>query len=116
MEFKIDASNKILGRLASEVAFLLRGKETARFNPRRLSENRVVVFNTDKIRVTGKKREQKLYRRHSGYHGGLKEATFEEVYAKDSRLPLRYAVMGMLPKNKLRAKMIKNLILKKSKE
>lgn len=113
MEYKIDATNKVLGRLASEVAVLLRGKNDPSFDPSRASDNKVVVNNTDKIAVTGRKMVQKLYRRHSGYHGGLKEERLRDLMARDSRLALRKAVLGMLPKNKLRAKFIRNLILHK---
>lgn len=110
-EFKIDAAHKILGRIASEAAFLLRGKNAPDFEPSRVSENKVVIFNTDKMRVTGKKLTDKIYYQHSGYHGGLKEERLIDLMKRDSRLPLRYAVMGMLPKNKLRSRMIKNLAL-----
>jgi len=113
MEYKIDASEKILGRLASEVAILLRGKNGPQFNPARLSGNRVIVFNTDRIHVTGKKLLQKLYRRHSGYHGGLKEVQLKDLMARDSRLVLRHAVWGMLPKNRSRKVVITHLILHK---
>lgn len=116
MEYKINASDKILGRLASEIAMLLRGKDSPSFDPARLSNNKVVVTNTDRIRVTGKKLSQKLYRRHSGYHGGLKEVKLRDVLARDSRLALKYAVLGMLPKNKLRSKLIKNLTLVKGEQ
>lgn len=115
-EFKIDAAYKILGRVASEVAFLLRGKNAPDFEPSRMSENKVVVFNTDKMRVTGKKLTDKIYYQHSGYHGGLKEERLIDLMKRDSRLPLRYAVMGMLPKNKLRSRMIKNLALFRKEE
>lgn len=111
MEDKIDATNKILGRLASEVALFLRGKNDPRFDPSRLNTNKVVVFNTDKMSFTGKKVSQKLYRRHSGFHGGLKEESLAKLMMRDSRLVLRHAVTGMLPKNKLRSRMLKNLIL-----
>ena len=113
MEYKIDASNKILGRLASEVAVLLRGKNDPRFNPTKLSGNTITVYNTDKIAVTGRKMSQKMYRRHSGYIGSLKEETLARVIEKDSRRVIREAVMGMLPKNRSRAKIIKNLTLVK---
>lgn len=113
MEYKIDATSKILGRLASEVAVLLRGKNEPSFDPSRVSGNKVMVSNTDKIAITGRKMVQKLYRRHSGYHGGLKEEKLRDLMVRDSREVLRKAVMGMLPKNKLRAKFIKNLILYK---
>lgn len=113
MEYKIDATNKILGRLASEVASLLRGKNSPSFEPSRFSHNEVTVFNTDKIKVSGRKMVQKLYRRHSGFHGGLKEESLRDLMVRDSRLAFRKAVLGMLPKNKLRARFIKNLILLK---
>lgn len=113
MEYKLDATNKILGRLATEVAVLLRGKNAPSFDPAKLSGNKVFIYNTDKIKFSGKKTSQKLYRHHSGYHGGLKEEKLEDLVKRDSRLVLKYAVMGMLPKNRQRAKIIKNLILTK---
>lgn len=113
MEYKLDATNKILGRLASEVAILLRGKKSPRFDPAKLSPHKVTIYNTDKIRVTGKKMTQKLYRRHSGYIGRLKEEKLKDRLARDSRQVLRDAVMGMLPKNKLRKRIVQNLILLK---
>lgn len=111
MEFKIDATNKILGRLATDVSVLLRGKNSPSFDPSKLSANRVVVYNTDKIKISGKKMAQKLYRRHSGYHGGLKEEKLHNLMTRDSRLVLKHAVNGMLPKNKLRSRFIKNFSL-----
>lgn len=113
MEYKIDATNKILGRLASEVAVKLRGKEKAQFSPSHASGNRVVIFNTDHVRVTGRKEIQKLYRRHSGYLGNLREENLRTLMARDSRRVIAEAVSGMLPKNKLRKQMMKNLILVK---
>lgn len=110
MDYKIDAANKILGRLASEIATLLRGKNDPRFDPSRSLGNTITVSNVDKIRVTGKKLDQKLYRRHSGYHGGLKEEKLQEIIKRDASIALRRAVLGMLPKNKLRSRFIKNLI------
>lgn len=100
-----------MGRLASEISLLLRGKNNPWFNPARPAENRVTVFYTDKIRVTGKKLIQKRYRRHSGYHGGLKEERLKEALARDSRRVVRHAVMGMLPKNKTRKRTIARLTL-----
>lgn len=111
MEYKIDATNKILGRLATEAAVLLRGKNSPNFNPARFVKNNVIIYNTDKIRVTGRKMNQKLYHRHSGYPGGLKEEKLRDLITRDSRQAMRYAVMGMLPKNKLRKRWIRNLIL-----
>ncbi len=113
MEYKIDASEKILGRLATEIAVKLRGKNDPRFDPARPSDIKVSVFNTDKIRVSGRKPAQKLYRRHSGYHGGLKEEKFADLVLRDSRLVIRRAVMGMLPKNRSRRRIIKNLTLQR---
>ena len=111
MDYKIDATNKILGRLAGEVSILLRGKNDPRFSPSRPLGNRVTVYNMDKIRVSGKKMDQKLYRRHSGFHGGLKETKLKDMMRRDSRLVIRNAVIGMLPKNKLRDRLMKNLML-----
>lgn len=111
MEYKLDAANKVLGRLAAEIAILLQGKDDPRYNPMRGSGRRVTVYRTDRVRVTGRKMAQKQYRHHSGYPGGLKEETLERLIARDSRLVLRHAVMGMLPKNKLRARRMKNLTL-----
>lgn len=109
----IDATDEILGRLAVHIALRLRGKDAADFNPGGAPHVRVTVTHTDRIRVTGKKADQKLYRRHSGYPGGLKEESYARLFARDSRAVLRHAVSGMLPKNRLRARMMKNLILYK---
>jgi len=107
----IDADNRILGRLAVEIADLLRGKNKPSFVPYLDVGDEVVVINTDKIRVTGKKLKQKIYYQHSGYPGGLKEITLEKALKKDSRKVVHAAVYGMLPKNKLRNKIIKKLKL-----
>lgn len=109
----IDADNRILGRLAVEVANLLRGKNKSSFVPYLDKGDRVIVINTDKIQVTGRKMKQKIYYHHSGYPGGIKGVRLEEAMAKDSRQVVRKAVYGMLPKNKLRDKMIKKLELYK---
>ncbi|MBI2053166.1 MAG: 50S ribosomal protein L13 [Candidatus Sungbacteria bacterium] len=115
-ERKFDATNKILGRLAMEIATILQGKDKPQFDPAVFSAPKVSVYNTDHIRVTGRKTEQKQYRHHTGYPGGLKEETLERVMERDSRVALRHAVMGMLPKNRLRPRMMKNLILYKGPE
>ncbi len=112
-EYTIDASGKVLGRLATEVAVLLRGKNQAEFLPYLTPQNQVIIFNTDKIKVTGKKMKQKIYRHHTGYPGALKEERLEELLARDSREVVRQAVYGMLPKNRTRDKIIKNLKLYK---
>lgn len=110
MEHKIDATNKNLGRLASEIAVILQGKKSANYNPRLAGDDSVVVSNTDKIAVSGKKELQKIYFRHTGYMGHLKEEKLEEVIAKKGkREVLRRAVLRMLPKNRLQAKRIKKL-------
>ena len=113
MEYRIDATDKILGRLAGEVALLLRGKNKPSFDPAKLTQNRVVIVNIDLLRVTGKKMNQKRYLRHSGYPGGLRQEKLASVMARDSRVALRHAVSGMLPKNRLRAVFLRNLILHK---
>lgn len=107
----IDAKGKILGRLAVEVANLLRGKGKTDFVSNLIKGDEVVVFNTDKIAVTGNKMKNKIYYRHSGYPGGIKGINFEDSIKKDSRQVIRKAVYGMLPKNKLRNKIIRNLKL-----
>ena len=108
---KIDATDRRLGRLAAEVAAILRGKNRPDFLPHKLSDNKVIVFNTGKMVVTGKKFEDKKYFRHSGYPGGIKFNTYKELFEKDPNEPLRRAIYGMLPNNKLRPKMLKNLKL-----
>lgn len=108
-EYIIDASGKILGRLAAQVAVLLRAKQKPDFLPYMTPKEEVAVFNTDKIKVTGKKMKQKVYIHHTGYLGSLKKEILEKAFQEDSREVLRAAVYGMLPKNKTRDKIIKNL-------
>jgi len=105
----IDAANKILGRLATEIAVLLRGKNKTDFAPNKDIGDFVVVENIKKIRVTGKKFENKIYYHHTGYLGGLKETPFKKLFKRDPGEVLKKAVFGMLPKNRLRAKQIKRL-------
>jgi large subunit ribosomal protein L13 len=112
---KIDATGKVLGRLATEIANLLRGKHKVEFVLHLDMGDIVEVSNYDKIKVTGNKMEDKIYYRHSGYPGGLKETTLKEKMEKDPIFPLRNAVYHMLPKNKLRDKMIKRLKFVESK-
>jgi large subunit ribosomal protein L13 len=109
--YKIDATDRKLGRLATEIASILHGKNNPDFLPYKLSDNKVIVFNTAKIKVTGKKFEDKKYYHYSGYPGGIKETNFKTLFERDPNEPLRRAVFGMLPKNKLRDKMLKNLKL-----
>lgn len=106
----VDAENKSLGRLAVEVAVLLRGKSKPNFVPYKDMGDTVVVKNIDKMKFTGNKLENKNYFRFTGYLGNLKQATLKEFLAKKGpKEVLRTAVMGMLTKNKLRAQQIKRL-------
>lgn len=105
----IDASNKVLGRLAAEIACLLAGKDRIDYAPNRIPGVRVRVTNAEKIRVTGKKFTEKRYFRHSGYPGGARSTSFKELFARDPRAVLRLAVSGMLAKNKLRARALRGL-------
>lgn len=111
--YTIDAKNRILGRLATEIAVLLRGKNKVEFSPNKDIGGFVVVKNADKIKVTGRKIDQKVYYRHSGYLGGLKETPLKKLLKENPEEVLRNAVWGMLPKNKLRSEMIKRLKLEK---
>ena len=97
----IDAEDKVLGRLATEVSILLRGKNKPGFVPFLDTGDFVVVVNADKIKLTGKKLEQKKYYSHTGYPGGIKEKTAKELMEKNPEDIIRKAVWGMIPKNKL---------------
>ncbi|MFH1966336.1 MAG: 50S ribosomal protein L13 [Patescibacteria group bacterium] len=110
-EHTIDAKNEILGRLAVKVANLLRGKGKPEFVPYIDKGDKVIIINTDKVKVTGQKAKDKIYYHHTGYPGGIKEINFEMAMKKDSRKVVRKAVYGMLPKNKLRNQIIKKLDL-----
>jgi len=109
----IDAKGKILGRLATQIASLLRGKQKPQFTPHLDVGDFVEVVNIDKIRLSGKKLEEKIYYHYSGYPGGLKKITAKDLLKRDPAKLLHLAVLRMLPKNKLRSKMIKRLIVKK---
>lgn len=98
----LDAKKKVLGRLATEAASLLLGKHRSDWAPNKVAPVFVVVINTDSVRLTGDKANQKTYHRYSGYSGGLKTRTFREQMQRDSRFVVREAVLGMLPKNLLR--------------
>ncbi|MCP6718997.1 MAG: 50S ribosomal protein L13 [Patescibacteria group bacterium] len=111
----IDAENKSLGRLATKVAILLRGKHKRDFARNKDIGDYVVIENVEKIRFTGRKIDQKKYYRHSGYLGSLKEIPLKRLLKTKPSEPLRKAVYGMLPKNRLRAKQIKRLKFEKSK-
>ena len=97
----IDAEDKILGRLASKIAVLLRGKHKPIFTPHMDAGDYVVVVNADKVAVTGDKLEKKIYYHHSGYVGGLKKTPAKEMLRKRPKNLIRFAVKGMLPKNSL---------------
>ena len=106
--FLIDADGKIMGRVAARTASILRGKEKAIFTPNQELGDFVVIINAGKVAVTGNKAQQKLYRRHSGYPGGLKTQNFEELIEKHPVSPLELALRGMLPKGPLGRKLFKN--------
>ncbi|MDD2913401.1 MAG: 50S ribosomal protein L13 [Candidatus Pacebacteria bacterium] len=105
----IDAKDRPLGRLATEIAVLLRGKEKESFAPNKDIGGFVVVKNIKRIVFTGKKFDKKIYYRHTGYMGGLKETPLKNLFENNPGEVLRKAVYGMLPVNKLRAKQIKRL-------
>ncbi len=105
----IDANGAILGRLASNVASRLRGKNNPLFTPHVDTGESVIVINAEKISLTGRKLEQKIYYRHSGYTGGLNEITAKKLLEKKPEDIIRFAVKGMLPKNKLGAALYKKL-------
>ena len=107
----VDVTDKVLGRVATEIASLLKGKQKVDYTPHVDGGSGVIVINCDKIKVTGKKDIQKVYKRFSGYPGGQRETTYEKMFAKDPKYVMRHAVKGMLPKNKLGAKMLKRLKL-----
>ena len=106
--FLIDAEGKVLGRVAARVASILRGKEKALFTPHQEVGDYVVVVNAEKAVLTGNKAQQKLYRRHSGYVGGLKTVNYEKLLEKKPTSPLELAIKGMLPKGPLGRKLLKN--------
>jgi len=112
----IDASKDAFGRISSQAAVLLRGKNKVDFAPHIDAGDNVVIINTDNIESSGKKRDGKIYYSHSGYLGGLKMTSLGEQMAKDSRDVIRKAVFGMLPKNKLRNDMMKRLKVYKNSE
>ena len=105
----VDASGKTLGRLASQIASLLMGKHKAIYVPHLDTGDYVIVLNAAKVRVTGNKAKQKVYYRHSGYPGGLKATTFEEMLAAHPTRVIEHAVRGMLPHNRLGRAMFKKL-------
>lgn len=107
--YVVDARDMILGRLASEVASRLRGKRNPMFTPNVDTGDFIVVVNADKVRLTGRKWAQKTYYRHTGYIGGIKAITAEKLLQKRPEDLVRFAVKGMLPKNRLGSAMLKKL-------
>ena len=107
--YVVDATGHTLGRLTSEIASILRGKNKPTFTPHIDTGDYVIVVNADKIKVTGKKLEQKIYYNHSDYPGGMRETTLAQMMAKDSTEVIRLAVKGMLPKGPLGRSMINKL-------
>ena len=107
--YVVDASDKILGRLASQIAKILRGKHKPEYTPHADAGDYVVVLNSSQVKVTGKKEKEKIYYRHSGYPGGIKETTLETLRAKKPNQIIENAVKGMLPKNPLGRAMLRKL-------
>ncbi|MDD4141800.1 MAG: 50S ribosomal protein L13 [Bacteroidales bacterium] len=107
----IDAENEILGRLAAKIAFILRGKHKPCYTPHVDCGDNVIVINVEKIKLTGKKYDQKEYVRHSGYPGSQRFRTVKEVMKMDPAFVLKKAIKGMLPKNKLGATLLTNVRL-----
>ena len=114
--YVVDATGMHLGRLASQVAALLRGKNKPTFTPHVDTGDFVIVLNCDKVVLTGKKLEQKVYRRHTGKPGGLKEVKYEKLMQERSDFAVMHAVKGMLPKNSLGRKMLTKLRVYKGNE
>lgn len=110
MKYEIDAKNKKLGRIATEAASLLMGKNLTSFAKNVTPNAEVVIINAAQISITEKKKSEKIYSHHTGYPGGIKHQKLDEMLTKKGiKEVMRKTVMGMLPKNKLRAVMIKNL-------
>jgi large subunit ribosomal protein L13 len=107
--YVVDAEGRTLGRLATEIARILRGKNKPQYTPHVDTGDFVVVVNAEKVVVTGKKAEQKVYRRHSGYPGGLKETSYERMMERRPTEILRKAVKGMMPKTRLARQQLRKL-------
>lgn len=110
-EYTIDAKGRPLGRLATEIAQILQGKHKADFAPHKPGEDRVLVKNIDRVKLTGKKKEQKVYYRHSGRPGRLRKETYADLFERAPEEVLIHAVKGMLPRNKLRDLRLKRLTI-----
>ncbi|NBA87167.1 50S ribosomal protein L13 [Emticicia sp. CRIBPO] len=105
----VDATDKVLGRLSSQIVNILRGKNKTNFTPNVDCGDNVIVINAEKVRLTGKKMTDKQYIRHTGHPGGQRFATPRELMAKDGRRVVEFAIKGMLPKNRLGSKLFTNL-------
>ncbi|MBI2594902.1 MAG: 50S ribosomal protein L13 [Candidatus Colwellbacteria bacterium] len=108
-QMTLDAKNKTLGRLSSEIARVLQGKDNPDFAPHKLADVKVTVKNAHLVKLTGAKVQKKVYYRHTGRPGHLKVTKYRDIFAKNPEWVVRHAVLGMLPKNRLRAKRIKLL-------
>ncbi|MFW6223844.1 MAG: 50S ribosomal protein L13 [Spirochaetota bacterium] len=107
--YVVDAEGKTLGKVATNVATVLRGKHRPYFSPDREVGDFVIVVNADKVDLTGRKADQKMYYRHSGYLGGMKSYNFRDMLKRNPVYPVEHAVKGMLPKNRLGRKIFKNM-------
>jgi large subunit ribosomal protein L13 len=107
--YLIDAEGKSVGRVAAKVAYVLRGKNKPFYTPHQEIGDYVVVINVDKIAITGRKRENKIYYHYSGYPGGLREQTYQALSARHPEMPLELAIRGMLPKGPLGRKLSNNV-------
>lgn len=107
--YVVDAEGKNLGRMASQIAMILRGKNKPIYTPHVDCGDYVIVINAEKVAVTGNKRKEKIYKRHTGYPGGLRETTFEKMMEKHPTEVVRHAVKGMMPNGKLGRQMYKKL-------
>lgn len=107
--YVVDAAGQTLGRLATRIAMVLRGKHKAAFSPHLDCGDFVIVINAERVALTGRKRQQKVYRHHTGYMGGLREMPFERMLAMHPERVIRFAVWGMLPHNRLGRAMLRKL-------
>jgi len=107
--YVIDAEGKPLGRIAAKVASMVRGKNKPTYTPSQETGDFVIVINADKVAISGRKRQDKMYYKHTGYPGGLKDYTFSELIGRDRVAPLELAVKGMLPRGVLGRKLYKNV-------
>ena len=110
MDYTIDAKKKNVGRIATDIALILQGKKSPHYQPHEVGNDRALVKNIKDIEISGNKKTDKIYYRHTGYVGHLKETSYEQAFAKDPKKVLREAVRRMLPKNFLNARRLKQLV------